>query len=88
MDIVNKTKRPLAVPLPQGKKLRLGPGKTGQVTPKALEHPPLKKMIEAGEIEVAGPGHHGAEGDGSSKVGRSSTRGFTPGGGMRQTGDR
>ena len=48
MDIVNKTQKPVAVPLPGGKKLRLGPGKTGQITPKAAEHAPLKKLIEEG----------------------------------------
>ena len=38
MDITNKSRKPLSVPLPGGKKLFLGPGKTGQVSPKALDH--------------------------------------------------
>ena len=53
MDITNKTRKPLRLPLPGGKRLFLGPGKTGQVSPKALEHPPLVKLLEAGDrIEV------------------------------------
>jgi len=51
MDIINKTQKPLSVPLPGGKKLFLGPNKTGQVNSKALEHPPLVKLLEAGDIE-------------------------------------
>ena len=49
--ITNKTQRPVAVPLPRGKKLHLGPGKAGQIahniattfsstgTPAAFLHP-------------------------------------------------
>ena len=53
MDIINRTQKPLSLPLPGGKRLFLGPGKTGQVSPKALEHPPLIKFLEAGDIETA-----------------------------------
>ena len=54
MDIINKTGKPLRIPLAGGKKLFLGPGKTGQVTPKALERPALVKLLEAGDIETTG----------------------------------
>jgi hypothetical protein len=56
MDITNKSGKPLNVPLPGGKRLFLGPGKTGQVTPKALEHPALAKLIEAGDLETSAGG--------------------------------
>ena len=56
MDITNKTRKPLSLPLPGGKRLFLGPGKTGQVSPRALEHPPLVKLLEAGDIETAAGG--------------------------------
>ena len=55
--ISNKTRRPLSVPLPRNKTLHLGPGKTGQIASEAADHPPLKKMVEAGEIEILGEGH-------------------------------
>ncbi len=86
MDISNKTKRPLRVPLPGGKKLHLGPGKTGQVTPKAADHPPLKKMIEAGDLEIVEEGRsRGAMGGGGGGMGGSqSTDGA---GGVRHIGD-
>ena len=55
MDITNKSKKPLSVPLPGGKKLFLQPGKTGQVTAKALQHPP-----RVGRIDDAVVPHPGA----------------------------
>jgi hypothetical protein len=88
MDITNKTPKPLSVPLPGGKKLFLGPGKTGQVSPKALEHPPLAKLIEAGDIETAegGSSRSGGAGGKGGPSGGSGHKGGT--GAMRQSGDR
>lgn len=85
--IQNKTKRPLAVSLPGGKKLRLGPFQSGQVTHKALEHPPLKKLIDAGDIELAGDGKKQGEATSDSKP-PTSARGGPGTGGIRYTGDR
>ena len=64
MDITNKTRKPLSLPLPGGKRLFLGPGKTGQVSPKALEHPPLAKLLEAGDVETAAGGSKRQDGGG------------------------
>jgi hypothetical protein len=90
MDITNKTKKPLSIPLPGGKKLFLQPGKTGQVAPKALKHPPVLKLIEAGDLESAdhGGGLKSRGGDVSSgpAAGGSGHKGTT--GAMRQSGDR
>lgn len=55
-EIRNTTHKPIRVPLPQGKTLHLGPLHEGQVTPSALDHPPFKALVEAGEIEVLGEG--------------------------------
>ena len=87
MDITNKTRKPLRLPLPGGKRLFLGPGKTGQVSPKALEHPLLVKLLEAGDIETT------AEGPKRKQGGRGNTGaapGLRHGGGSakRQSGDR
>jgi hypothetical protein len=87
MDIVNKTQKPVAVPLPGGKKLRLGPGKTGQITPKAAEHPPVMKLVEEGVVEIVGIGKksHG----GSTSGVQGGTRGHSQGGGgLFRSGDR
>lgn len=62
--IVNKTPLPLRVPLPGGKVLHLGPSKSGQVADGAVEHSGLKKLVDAGKIEVQGEGQGGATGDG------------------------
>ena len=63
-SILNKTAGALRVPLPHGKALRLGPHRTGQVSHHDLDHPPLKKLIDNGTIEMtdvedneAVPGH-------------------------------
>jgi hypothetical protein len=86
--VSNKTQRPLSVPLPHGKILHLGPGKTGQIAWKAVEHPPLKKLVDAGEIEILGEDPRPTDGTGGGKKGRASTYGHTSGGGMRRSGDR
>ena len=55
-EIRNTTSKPLRVPLPQGKTLHLGPRHTGQVAPQALEHPPLRELVESGELDILGEG--------------------------------
>ena len=85
--ISNKTPRPLRVPLPRGKTLHLGPKKTGQIASEDAEHPPLKKLVEAGEIEILGEGHAGTVGGGAGRVGSSGPQGHTPGP-SRRSGDR
>jgi len=87
MDITNKTKKALSLPLPGGKKLFLGPGKTGQVTPKALQRPALKKLIEAGDIETAEGSAQTIEAGGGKTSGASGSQNSGPGA-MRQSGDR
>ncbi|MAM84876.1 MAG: hypothetical protein CL489_02515 [Acidobacteria bacterium] len=50
--IVNKIGRPLKVRLSQGRFLRLGPKKTGQIATRDAEREPVKKLVKAGEVEV------------------------------------
>ena len=90
MDVTNKSKKPLIVPLPGGKRLFLAPGKTGQVTPKALDHPPVAKLIESGDLKSA-VGSQGPSNRGQGKLsgppgGNSSAKGGS--GAARQSGDR
>ena len=90
MDVTNKSKKPLIVPLPGGKRLFLAPGKTGQVTPKALDHPPVAKLIESGDLKSAvgsqGPSSRGKGKVGGSSGGSSAAKGGS--GAARQSGDR
>mgnify|MGYP003677448961 CR=1 FL=1 len=89
MDITNKTKKPLSLPLPGGKKLFLGPGKTGQVSPKALKHPPIVALLESGDIETSeGAAKRSKERSAGGMAGPSSTPGHKGTGAMRQSGDR
>ena len=87
MDIINKTNKPLRILLPGGKKLFLGPGKTGQVNAKALQHPPLVKLIEAGDIESDGATAT-RQGGGANKAGHATGLRHGATGAMRQSGDR
>ncbi len=87
MDITNKTTKPLSVPLPGGKKLFLAPGKTGQVTPRAMEFAPLVKLIEAGSIESAGGEKRHPDGE-LAKGGLPKGNRQKATGAMRQAGDR
>lgn len=86
MEIKNTTTAPVRVPLPGGKRLHLGPGGKAKIQHKAAEHPPVKKLIDAGTLEIV-------EGTGSKKK-QSSSDGLGPSqsgagsGGMRHTGDR
>jgi hypothetical protein len=50
--VINKTRGPIRIPLPLGKTLHLGPGKSGQIRDEAADHPKLKKLVEAGEIQI------------------------------------
>lgn len=86
MEIKNKTKRPLKVPLPGGKLLRLSPGGVGQIAPKAAEHAAVKKLLEAGDVEIVGEGSTRGTGGSAGPIGPGSSGGGS--GGVRHTGDR
>jgi hypothetical protein len=85
--VTNKTNKPLAVPLPRGKILRLGPRKTGQISSDDVDHPPLKKLAEAGEIEIHEEGHSPAQGGGGGRPEPTGGHHTTTTGG-RRSGDR
>ncbi len=86
--IKNKTRRPLVVPLPRGKKLHLGPGKTGQIAAEAADHAGLVKLADAGEIEILDETQTALETVGSGKIGRGAPSESTPSGVARRGGDR
>ena len=87
MEITNKTKKPLSVPLPAGKKLFLSPGKSGQITRKAAERPAVLKLVEAGDVKIAEEGSK-RQGGTSSGSGVSSASRHGGSGAMRQSGDK
>ncbi len=85
--VTNKTARPLTLPLPRGKKLHLGPRKTGQITTEAADHAALKKLVDAGEIEISDEPGGGSVGSGVHARGRGA-EGHAHGGVNRRSGDR
>lgn len=88
MEIKNTNKRPLRVPLPAGKRLFLKPGEKGQITPKAAEHPPLKKLIDEGSIEILDIGRGNSKSSGGSGGISGSQDSGGSDAGIRKTGDR
>lgn len=68
MQITNLTKMPLGIPLPAGKKLFLGPGKSGQINWKAAKYPAVLKLIESGKVKVAQGQEKGSKARGGGHI--------------------
>ena len=86
--VVNKTRAPLRVPLPRGKSLHLGPSKTGQIADGAEEHPGVKKLVDAGKIEIFEGGESRRISMGEASAPHEATHGQGPSSFRQQKGDR
>ena len=86
--VTNKTGKPLSISLPRGKTLHLGPRKSGQISSHDLEHPALRKLLDAGAIEIVAEESGSSGGDGGGTRGRAPMGGHTTGHGGRRSGDR
>lgn len=86
--IKNKTHAPMRVPLPRGKTLHLGPGKTGQVAHQDVEHKGLQKLVKAGKIEILGDGATTETSREQGKAPHAATHGHTPQTSRQAKGDR
>ncbi len=86
--ILNKTTRPIKVPLPLGKSLHLGPRKSGEIATKAVDHPPLAKLVAAGDLEIIGDGSQVDSHKASSGSLRTSNQSKHPGVSSHRSGDR
>ena len=84
--VTNKTRKALSIALGRGKKLYLGPGKSGDLGASDIESAPVKAMLEDGSLEVV-QGRGRTRGGAGGKKGRAS-QGFASGGGARRSGDR
>lgn len=86
--VTNKTQRPLGIPLPGGKTLHLGPRGVGQIAANAAAYAPVKKLVDAGEIEITDerPAQSGTSGRGRKSG--AGPAGFASGAGGRRSGDR
>ncbi len=88
MNITNKTKLPIRVPLPGGKKLFLGPGKTGQITLKSAEHQPLLDLVETGDLDIDDTKRARNSASSDAPTDRPSSQGWSPTSNIRYSGDR
>jgi len=76
--IVNKTHKPLKIRLHGGKVLHLGPAKTGQIADEAAGEPAVRRLIDAGDVEIQGEGaHSGPAAQGPSSAPHEATHGHT-----------
>ena len=57
--IVNRTRRPLKIKLSQGRVLRLGPSKEGQIATHDAERESVQRLVEADEVEIIDEGSRG-----------------------------
>jgi hypothetical protein len=86
--ILNKTNGPLKIRLSRGKTLRIGPGKEGQIATLDGERESVKKLIEAGNIEVVSEGTQVGAGSKGDTGGHPNSRGHHPSMSGRSRGDR
>src|SRR2546430_3595338 len=85
--VTNKTGNPLSIPLPRGKTLHLGPRKSGQISAHDIDHPGLKKLVDAGAIEILAEDSGSTGGEGGGTHGRGPIPAHTAGRGGRRRGD-
>jgi hypothetical protein len=86
--VTNKTGKPLSVPLPRGKTLHLGPRKSAQISSHDLDHPALRKLVDAGTIDIVAEDSGSGGGDDGGTHDRAPMPGHTAGRGGRRSGDR
>ena len=85
--IRNTTNGPLRISLPGGKVLHIGPGKTAQIEDRATEHAGVKRLVEAGSIEILGEGAR-AEGFAGPGTASEQTQGRSKSPFRRRQGER
>ncbi len=85
--IRNRTHRPIKVPLPQGRTLHLGPRQTGEISVHAVDHEGVRRLVEAGTIEIVGEGAVAPPSEEGTK-GQESTHGHHPPTSVKVSGNR
>ena len=86
--ITNKTRKALSISLPGGKKLRLGPLNSAEISPKAVDHPAVQKLVDAGEVDISDLQQRSKRPGGGGRGSPPASGGQGHGGSIRQTGDR
>jgi hypothetical protein len=87
--IRNTTNAPVAVPLPGGRKLHLGPGQSGEISAHASEHPPLTALVASGALTVEESSRRGtAASPSGARVPGTQSAGHHPANKAGRRGDR
>ena len=86
--IRNLSPRPVAVPLPGGRKLHLNPNQSGEISAQAARHPPLLALVTAGELEIGEGEQAHARSAAAGGAAHSSTTGFRQAAKSSRRGDR
>jgi hypothetical protein len=76
--ILNKSRKPIRVPLPGNKVLHLGPLKIGQIADQHAQAPGVQRLLQKGDIEIVGEAAHPEGGDGSGATAHERTHGHKP----------
>lgn len=76
--IVNKTRKPVKVPLPGSKFLYLGPLKSAQIADPNAATPAVVRLIQKGDIEIQGEGTRPDGGDGGNAPAHRESQGHKP----------
>lgn len=86
--IVNKSQKPIRIPLPGGRAMHLGPAKSGQISDHNAASPAVRKLVDAGVITLTGgEGPAEATAEGAEHV-HEGTHGHAPRKVVRPRGDR
>jgi hypothetical protein len=86
--VVNKSRKPIRIPLPGGRALFLGPAKSGQIANQHADLPAVRKLIDSGTISIAGEGAHPDAAAGNEGHVHEGTHGQVPVKIIRPRGDR
>lgn len=84
----NTTHRPLRVHLSRGKTLHLGPLKEGQINAHDVDAAGVKRLVEAGELEILGEGAQAPEAGPAAAAAHADTHGHHPDTSVPKRGDR
>ncbi len=86
--IRNRSRQPLRVRLSRGKVLHLNPGREGQIAAHDVEFEGVRRLVEAGELEIVGEGSQTATGSGRKGGVHPDTHGHHPEISVPKRGDR
>ena len=86
--VVNKSRRPLKIRLSRGRVLHLGPGKEGQIVTHDAERESIKKLVEAGELEIFDEAAQAAGHAGGGNAANPDSHGHHPSVSGKRRGDR